>query len=184
MLPSNKVYIGNCFEVMRAMDNKSVDMIVTKLPLGVDLEKLWNEYNRIAKPNTPIVLMANNPFAAKVIASNLKMYRHDVIWYWHGTDIHEMVLVFSKKKPTYNRGSLPEPLIFVESYEYGVYPSQHPVLLFEYLIKTYSNEGNLILDSFADCGSVGIAAQNTKRNYILIEKNPSLRKVINRRINL
>lgn len=51
-----------------------------------------------------------------------------------------------------------------------VHPTQKPVKLFEYLIKTYSNESDTILDCCAGSGTTGVACKNTGRNYILIEK--------------
>ena len=53
----------------------------------------------------------------------------------------------------------------------SLHPTQKPVTLFEYLILTYSNEGDLILDNCCGSGTSGIAAFNTKRNAILIEKD-------------
>jgi len=51
-----------------------------------------------------------------------------------------------------------------------LHPTQKPVALFEYLIKTYTNEGELILDNCAGSGTTGEACFNTGRNYIQIEK--------------
>jgi site-specific DNA-methyltransferase (adenine-specific) len=51
------------------------------------------------------------------------------------------------------------------------HPTQKPVSMFEYFIKTYTNEGDLALDNCAGSGTSGIACQNLKRNYILIENN-------------
>jgi site-specific DNA-methyltransferase (adenine-specific) len=50
-------------------------------------------------------------------------------------------------------------------------PTQKPVALFEYLIRTYSNEGDIILDNTAGSGTTGIAAIRSQRKYILIEKS-------------
>ena len=63
------------------------------------------------------------------------------------------------------------------------HPTQKPVPLFEYLIKTYTNEGALVLDNCAGSGTTGIAALNTNRNYILIEKEEKYIDVINKRIS-
>lgn len=52
----------------------------------------------------------------------------------------------------------------------GLHPTQKPIGLFEYLIKTYSNENNLILDNTAGSGTTAIAAINTKRRWVCIEK--------------
>ena len=52
----------------------------------------------------------------------------------------------------------------------GYHPTQKPVLLLEDLIKTFSNEGDLVVDLTAGSGSTGVACIDTKRNYIIIEK--------------
>jgi len=51
-----------------------------------------------------------------------------------------------------------------------LHPTQKPIALFEYLIKTYTNEGDLVLDNCAGSCTTAIAALNTNRNYICIEK--------------
>lgn len=51
----------------------------------------------------------------------------------------------------------------------AIHPTQKPVELIEYLIKTYSNEGDTILDNCMGSGSTGIACLNTKRNFIGME---------------
>ena len=63
------------------------------------------------------------------------------------------------------------------------HPTQKPVALFEYLIKTYTNEGDTILDNVAGSGTTGVACKNTGRNYILIEKEPEYIDIINQRLN-
>ena len=52
----------------------------------------------------------------------------------------------------------------------------------EYLIKTYSNEGELVLDNCAGSGSTGVACQNTKRKYILMEKEQKYYDIIIERL--
>ena len=49
-------------------------------------------------------------------------------------------------------------------------PTEKPTDLFEYLIKTYTNEGELILDNCAGSCTTAVAALNTNRNYICMEK--------------
>lgn len=67
--------------------------------------------------------------------------------------------------------------------ERGLHSTQKPVALFEYLIKTYTNEGDLVLDNCAGSGTTAIAALNTDRNYILMEKEEAYIKLINERIS-
>ena len=65
----------------------------------------------------------------------------------------------------------------------GVHPTQKPVALFEYLIKTYTHEGDLVLDSCAGSGTTGIACRNLNRNFILIEKEQEYIDIINKRLS-
>ena len=58
-----------------------------------------------------------------------------------------------------------------ESPKTQVHPTQKPVALFEYLIRTYTNEGDTVLDNCSGSGTTGIAAWRSKRNAILIEKD-------------
>jgi len=64
-----------------------------------------------------------------------------------------------------------------------LHPTQKPVALFEYLIKTYTNEGDLVLDNCAGSGTTGVACKNLNRNCILIEKDETYFKIAERRIN-
>lgn len=66
--------------------------------------------------------------------------------------------------------------------ERGLHLTQKPVALFEYLIKTYTNEGEMVLDNCAGSGTTGIACINTNRNCILIEKEQKYFDIINERI--
>lgn len=231
MLEKNKIFNGDCIEVMKDIDDKSVDMILTDLPYNmtknkwdkniIPLDKLWKQYNRIIKDNGAIVLFAQGMFMAKLIMSNKKMFRYDIIWK-KGDRVsgflnanrqfmrnHEQLLVFYKKQPTYNpQFTEGKPLhskgkSYLEKQgvnnNYGKYdttiketrkgstlkypksvlnfdkphPSQHPteksVSLCEYLIKTYTNKGELVLDSTCGIGTTCVAAKNIERDYIGIE---------------
>jgi len=89
------------------------------------------------------------------------------------------------KKIVDNKDGRRFPLSFIKipnSNHGSVHPTQKPVALFEYLIKTYTNEGDLVLDNCAGSGTTAIACLNTNRSYILMEKEPKYIKVINKRI--
>ena len=64
----------------------------------------------------------------------------------------------------------------------GFHPTQKPVALFEYLIKTYTNEGDLVLDNCMGSGTTCIAAKKTGRDFIGIEKDESYCEIANKRI--
>ena len=113
---------GDCLELMKTIDDKSVDMILCDLPYGttackwdnvIPFEPLWEQYNRIIKDNGAIVLFGSEPFSSKLRLSNLKMYKYDWVWVKDkGTNIgnshkqplrkSENICVFYKKQPFYD----------------------------------------------------------------------------------
>lgn len=62
------------------------------------------------------------------------------------------------------------------------HPAQKPTELFEYLIKTYSKEGDMVLDNCAGAGTTGIACIRSHRDYMLIEKDPVYYNIALKRI--
>ena len=81
--------------------------------------------------------------------------------------------------------SFPKSIIRFSKEKGGIgslHPTQKPVALFEYLIKTYTNEGDLVLDNCAGSGTTGVACKNLNRNFILIEKEEKYIKVIEERL--
>ena len=64
-----------------------------------------------------------------------------------------------------------------------VHPTQKPVALMEYLIKTYTNEGETVLDFTMGSGTTGVACKNLDRNFIGIEKDEKYFKIAEERIN-
>ncbi len=74
-------------------------------------------------------------------------------------------------------------LNFPKHSQCGLHPTQKPVDLFEYLIKTYSNEGDTVLDNCIGSGTTAIAAINTNREWIGIEKDEKFFKIAQNRIN-
>jgi site-specific DNA-methyltransferase (adenine-specific) len=215
---------GDCIEHMKTIPSASVHMILVDLPYGmtknkwdvvIPFETMWNEFHRIIKPNGAIVLFANNPFGAMLIASNLKNFRYSLIWEKNKFSdflnakrkpmkIHEDIHVFYKKQPVYNpqttvgepyerwntqeavdkqtnygahgknhnknQGTrLPTTVLKFPRVERPEHPTQKPVSLLEWLIKTYTNEQDVILDCCMGSGSTGVACRNTKRSFIGIE---------------
>ena len=80
----------------------------------------------------------------------------------------------------YPRSVLP---IDVEPMRKGrLHPTQKPVALFEYLIKTYTNEGDLVLDNCAGSGTTAIACLNTNRQFIVMEKEQKYYDIILKRV--
>ena len=63
-----------------------------------------------------------------------------------------------------------------------LHPTMKPLSLIEYIIKTYTNEGDLILDNCAGSGTTGLGAKNLKRNYIMMEQDPKYFEIAKARV--
>jgi site-specific DNA-methyltransferase (adenine-specific) len=64
----------------------------------------------------------------------------------------------------------------------NLHSTQKPLALCEYLIKTYTNEGDLVLDNVCGSGTTGVAAKRLNRNFILMEKDEEIYNIAKKRI--
>jgi DNA modification methylase len=240
--------LGNCLEVMKTIESGSVDAIITDPPYGttackwdsvIDFKLMWEQLDRIIKPNGAIVLFGAEPFSSALRISNIKNYKYD--WKWiknipsnflnakkQPLRAYEDVLIFYKKQPTYNPvltakpkdnirrntidcvqnnngvvGNLPNKIkrngtrtipldknyplnvlnINTLSKNKRTHPTQKPIALMEYLIKTYTNENETVLDFTMGSGTTMLACRNLKRNGIGIEQDQACFKIAKQRLN-
>lgn len=91
-----------------------------------------------------------------------------------------------KKGTTYTQeySNYPTKIIKFKNEKNTKHPTQKPVSLMEYLVKTYSNEGDIVLDFCMGSGSTGVACKNLNRNFIGIEKEEKYYNISLERINL
>ena len=86
-------------------------------------------------------------------------------------------------RPNSNQGELRAPSSWQKfNVEVGLHPTQKPVALCEYLIKTYTNEGDTVLDNCMGSGTTGVACLNTNRNFIGIELDDKYYSVAKNRL--
>lgn len=110
------LFNADCMDILPLIPDKSVQLILADLPYGttackwdtiIPFDKLWEQYERIIKPNGAIVLTASQPFTSALIMSNPKLFKYQWIWvktkktgFTNGKNRpltqHEDVLVFSK----------------------------------------------------------------------------------------
>ncbi len=230
---------GDCLEVMKSIESGSIDAIITDPPYGttackwdsvIPFDKMWEQLNRIIKPNGAIVLTASQPFTTKLIDSNIKDFRYELIWQKTRPTgfftakkmpmkIHENICVFYKKLPTYNpiKTKAPEHKIdkrktlnptvnpylggikkervkdtgmryptsiqeFASLSKKGQHPTEKPVAMFEWLVKTYTNENETVLDFTCGSGTTGVACKNLNRNFIGIELDENYFNIAKERI--
>ena len=196
----NKIELhkGNCLEVMKSIPDGSVDMILTDPPYGttackwdsvIDLTLMWEQLKRIIKPNGAIVMTASQPFTTMLIHSNIKYFPQMV---------QKKLLVIEKncsngeafrgarvKRLHDNKGlGYPKNLLKLSNADQTgrVHPTQKPVALMEYLIKTYTNEGETVLDFTMGSGTTGVACCNLSRSFIGIELSEEYFKIAEQRI--
>ena len=121
------LYNGDCLDSMELIDDKSVDLIFCDLPYGqtsckwdclIDLDKLWIEFMRIKKLNTPIIMTCTTKFGLSLLNSCPKKcpFRYDLVWCKSASAgflcakkmpmrKHEMIYVFYEKLPFYDLSS-------------------------------------------------------------------------------
>tara|TARA_R110000772_G_scaffold190656_1_gene301435 strand:+ start:165 stop:875 length:711 start_codon:yes stop_codon:yes gene_type:complete len=232
--------LGDCLERIKEIESGSVDMILTDPPYGttackwdsvIDFELMWEQLNRIIKPNGAIVLFGSEPFSSALRMSNIKNYKYDWIWEKTRPSGHlnakkrplktvENICIFYKKQCLYNPQGLIEGVFdnnrpWREKYSrredsvYGkqkkqelskftnypkevlkysnpnnnrLHPTQKPVALMEYLIKTYTNESETVLDFTMGSGTTGVAAKNLNRKFIGIEMDEGYFNIAKKRI--
>ena len=84
-----QLYLGDCLEVMKDIPEQSIDMILCDLPYGttackwdriIPFEPLWEQYNRICKDHSPIILFGREPFTSIMVTLNIKNYKHKYIY--------------------------------------------------------------------------------------------------------
>lgn len=221
----------DCFYVMKKLIDNGVklDMILCDLPYNVtrnswdkdviDLDKLWSYYDKLIKDNGAIVLFGQDKFTMKLMMSNIKYHRYNLIWdkvlpsgFLNANKMplrsHEDICVFYKKLPKYtsqktkgkpnnskgkkkeninnNYGNFnfvdnsnvlgdmkhPKSILTYPKTHPSIckHPTEKPVELLEFLIKSYTDKEALIMDNCMGSGSTGVACLNTNRRFIGIEK--------------
>ena len=97
--------------------------------------------------------------------------------------IHEVTGQVMRQTETLNSGSRLPKRVLKFSRQTGSHPTQKPVALMEYLIRTYTHEGETVLDFTMGSGTTGVAAKNTGRKFIGIELDEEYFKIAARRIH-
>lgn len=242
-----QIFCGDCLEVMKWIPDGSVNLVLTDPPYGITgckwdsvipFEPMWEQLNRIIKPNGAICIFGSEPFSSNLRMSNIERYKYDWIWiksrktgFVHAKNMpmkkHENISVFSngsmghasllaekrmiynpqgiivnpherrggtrkfggvvgkrpsqKERYTQEASNYPTSVLEFPS-EGKEHPTQKPVSLLEYLIKTYTNEGETVLDFTMGSGSTGVACINTNRRFIGIEKDPTYFQIAKNRL--
>lgn len=102
---------------------------------------------------------------------------------WKGTEGYEGYGVDKRLGNDNNGFRYPKQVQQFGVVERGtLHPTQKPLSLIEYMISTYTNEGNLILDNTCGSGTTGLGAKNLKRNFIMMEQDPKYYEIACKRV--
>ena len=242
----DRIYNDDCLEGMKAIPSGSIDAIICDLPYEVlhkdnphaqwdriiPFEPMWEQYERVIKDNGAILLFCQGMFTAKLMMSNEKLWRYNLVWdkcrvtgFLNANRMpmrcHEDIAVFYKSLPTYNpqyekgepnhsQGNgpheetnqcygkygrnyqgrtheevprvastvpdgmkLPRSIITIKKEHEStvLHPTQKPVALLQYLVRTFTNEGDTVLDNCMGSGTTAIACIKEKRHFIGFELN-------------
>ena len=240
------LYNDSFENILPTLEDNSVDCVICDPPYNsttIDWDKdldwnfVWEQLERICKKDANIILFSQGLFMAKLIMTNPKHFKYDLVWNknkcgspglakYRPQKVHENILVFNYGKGIYNpimeKG---KPYhreckdkekgygsgknnhgygfgVYIESHNEGtrypksilhcsrdfsaqqqVHPTQKPVPLLKWLVKTYSNKNDTILDFTMGSGTTGIACKCLNRNFIGIEKEKSYFDIAESRIN-
>ncbi|HBQ6911262.1 putative methylase [Klebsiella pneumoniae] len=234
-----RLHNADCFDVFPQIASGTVDLVCADIPYGttqcrwdsvLDLQVMWDQLYRIAKPNAAIVLFSAQPFTSVLVNSNLRDWRSEWIWEKGNATgflnakkqplrAHENIQVFYRRQPTYNpqfthgherrtskrktvnsecygkaltltkydsTSRYPRDVQFFSSDKQtgNYHPTQKPLALVQYLIETYSNPGDTVLDFTMGSGTAGVACQHTERNFIGIEKDAAIYRTACQRMGI
>ena len=123
----NKIYHGDCLELMKQIPDGMIDMILVDPPYNrtknkwdfiIPLDKMWEQFLRIAKENACIAIFCDGMFMADLMTSQRKIWRYNLVWdkvltsgFLNANKMplrqHEEICIFYRKPPVYNPQKIP-----------------------------------------------------------------------------
>ena len=186
------LYKADCLEVMPLLPESSIDLVLCDPPFGITasqwdkiipFSKMWEEIRRVRKDNAPTALFGSEPFSSLLRFCNGRTPYYPIMEegepYENRTKRGSNWTGVNKvPNPTFrneNKGTrYPRSVKYfktAESEGKTIHVNQKPVALLKYLIRTYTKEGDTVLDFASGSMSTAIACIHTNRKCICIEKD-------------
>lgn len=183
----NRIYLGDCLDVLKALPDKSIDLCLTDPPYGINIvkkgrigghgkqhtSKAWDDSTPSDVIFTEIIRVSKNYIIWGGNYFNLPTARCFLVWdkgeaaYKSNFALCEMAMTSFNKNADIFKYSNTNPLHCKEK----IHPTQKPLKLFEWCLQNYSNVGDIILDPFSGSGTTALACHTLKRQFICVEKD-------------
>lgn len=207
MLEINKIYNMDCLELMKTLPDKSVDLIITDPPYGINCDKgidttygssthLGKKYNGNWDDKTPdkevfdeilrvgkkVIIFGGNFFIDK-----LPFKKSWIVWDKVGVmkfnnPFSDVELAWTNFDRVISKKYTIIQQGFVAEESNRVHPTQKPVKLFREIIKDYTEENDLVLDCFMGSGTTAVACKQLNRNFICCDINNEYCDIANKRL--
>ena len=208
MIELNKIYCGDCLEVMKEMEDNSVDLVLTDPPYGtgaykkgtmgggvlakqstykatnwdgfIPSKEYFDEIRRISKNQ---IIFGGNYFIEYLANSSCW-----IVWDKENgdNDFADCELAWTSFKTAVRKykfrwqGMLQQDM---KNKEYRFHPTQKPLEVMKWILNNYSKEGDIVFDGFAGSGSTLVACEQLKRKWIGVEQNKDYIKDIHYRLD-
>lgn len=204
----NKIYLGDAYELIKKIPDKSIDLVLTDPPYGIKADKgvggfgssiesvrkyndSWDNktpsvemFNEIIRVGKKVIIFGGNYFTDKLPQSN-----HWIVWDKQG-DI-KFQNPFSSCELCWtnvNKNNIKKYVYIQQGFikdgnDERVHPTQKPLDLIKNIILDYSNEGDIILDCFFGSGTTIVACKELGRRYIGFEINEKYYNIALDRLN-
>lgn len=202
----NKIYKGDCLELMKELEDDAVDLILTDPPYGINVmnqqkctSRGSNKWHSLGYGDTNWDIVPKK----EVFDEMFRVSKNQIIFggnYFHlppspcwivwdkdnvGNDFADCELAWTSFKTAVRKITYPYATIKYWNeleFEKRQHPTQKPVPVFRWILKKYSNKNHLILDPFMGSGTTGLASKQLGRDFIGFEINQEYIDIANKRL--
>ena len=192
MLEVNKIYNADCLDILKQLPDKSIDLVLTDPPYGIDytgqIEHKCTE-GKNGWRKMEYKQWDNDTLNANQVNEIFRVSKNQILW---GGNYFANLLPNSQCWLVWNKGqrnfSLADGELAWTSFDKALrifdyarakqlnaeireHPTQKPLALFSWCLEKFSKENDIVLDCFSGSGTTAIACHNLKRRFICIEKN-------------
>jgi site-specific DNA-methyltransferase (adenine-specific) len=190
----NKIICGDCLEVMKDIPDKSVDLVLTDPPYGLN-KKIHDGGTWSTKQKFDACLEWDYLIDKSYWEEVFRISKHQIIWggnYYSFPPSRGWIVWVKPYFPTMSDAELAwtsfdkNTRIFKESRNpegYKKHPTQKPVSLMKYCIENYTKPDDIILDPFLGSGTTAVACKSLGRRYIGIEISQEYCDIARKRVN-